>query len=167
VIVGFRSADLARLRPGDQVSVRTRGQGYRPDWLPPGVAVLNVDPDLLTALPVSAEHVGVRLEVPARRAGNGLGRPAASWDLDLQLGPADGVELRFGDLVAISDIDVRYNMGYRRDWVSVGIVVHGASPLPGHGPGITPILTGPRGALAVRPDPDGHVGLTAALLKLQ
>jgi Domain of unknown function (DUF4438) len=167
VIVGFRAADLARLRPGDQVSVRTRGQGYQPGWLPPGVAVMNVDPDLLTALPVSAEHVGVRLEVPARRAGNGLGRPAASWDLDLQFGPADGVELRFGDLVAISDIDVRYNMGYRRDWVSVGIVVHGASPLPGHGPGITPILTGPRGALAVRPDPDGHVGLTAALLKLQ
>lgn len=167
VIVGFRADDLARLRPGDQVSVRTRGQGYRPDWLPPGVAVMNIDPDLLTALPVSAEHVGVRVEIPARRAGNGLGRPAASWDLDLQLGPADGADLRLGDLVAISDIDVRYNMGYRRDWVSVGIVVHGASPLPGHGPGITPILTGPRGALAVRPDPDGHVGLTAALLKLQ
>ncbi len=167
VIVGFRAADLARLRPGDQVSVRTRGQGYRPGWLPSAVAVMNVDPDLLTALPVSAEHVGVRLEVPARRAGNGLGRPAVSWDLDLQLGPADVADLRLGDLVAISDIDVRYNMGYRRDWVSVGIVVHGASPLPGHGPGITPILTGPRAALAVRPDPDGHVGLTAALLKLQ
>ncbi len=58
-------------------------------------------------------------------------------------------------------------MGYRRDWVSVGIVVHGASPLPGHGPGITPILTGPRSELTVRPDPDGHVGLTAALAKLQ
>ena len=167
VIVGFRAGDLARLRPGDQVSVRTRGQGFRPDWLPPAVAVMNIDPDLLTALPVSAEHVGVRVEVPARLAGNGLGRPAASWDLDLQLGPADGVNLRFGDLVAIADIDVRYNMGYRRDWVSVGVVVHGASPLPGHGPGITPILTGPRGALAVRPDPGGHVGLTAALLKLQ
>ena len=167
VIVGFRAADLARLRPGDQVSVRTRGQGYRPDWLPPAVAVMNIDPDLLTALPVSAEHVGVRLEVPARLAGNGLGRPAVSWDLDLQLGPADGAALRLGDLVAIADIDVRYNMGYRRDWVSVGIVVHGASPLPGHGPGITPILTGPRGELAVRPDPDGHVGLTAGLLKLQ
>ena len=167
VIVGFRPGDLARLRPGDHVSVRTRGQGHRPAWLPPAAAVMNIDPDLLAALPVSAEHVAVRLELPARRAGNGLGRPAASWDLDLQLGPEDGTDLRLGDLVAISDIDARYNMGYRRAWVSVGIVVHGASPLPGHGPGITPILTGPRSELTVRPDPDGHVGLTAALLKLQ
>ena len=167
VIVGFRAGDLARLRPGDQVSVRTRGQGHRPGWLPPAVAVMNVDPDLLAALPVSAAQVAVRLELPARLAGNGLGRPAASWDLDLQIGPGDGADLRLGDLVAISDIDARYNMGYRRDWVSVGIVVHGASPLPGHGPGITPILTGPRSELPVRPDPDGHVGLTAALAKLQ
>ncbi len=167
VIAGFRADDLARLRPGDQVSVRSRGQGCRPGWLPPACAVMNIDPDLLTALPVSATHVAVRLELPARLAGNGLGRPAASWDLDLQVGRGDGVDLRLGDLVAISDIDARYNMGYRRDWVCVGIVVHGASPLPGHGPGITPILTGPRSEVAVRADPDGHVGLTAGLLKLQ
>ncbi len=30
VITGFRPADLARMRPGDQVSVRARGQGFRP-----------------------------------------------------------------------------------------------------------------------------------------
>ncbi len=38
-------------------------------------------------------------------------------------------------------------------WVSVGIVVHGASPLPGHGPGMTPILTGPRSALVATRGP--------------
>ena len=58
-------------------------------------------------------------------------------------------------------------MGYRRDFVTVGVVVHGGSPLPGHGPGITPILTGPAGAVRPRPDPAGHVGLTKAVLKLQ
>ena len=58
-------------------------------------------------------------------------------------------------------------MGYRRGWVTVGVVVHGASPLPGHGPGITPILTGPAAALQPQPDPAGHVGLTEAVLKLQ
>ncbi len=147
VIVGFRASDLARMRPGDQVSVRTRGQGFRPAWLPPGVTMLNLDPDLL--------------------AGNGLGRPAAGWDLDLQLGPGDGQDLRLGDLVAITDIDARYNMGYRRDWVSIGVTVHGSSPLPGHGPGITPILTGPRALIAPREDVHTHAGLTTALLKLQ
>jgi hypothetical protein len=49
----------------------------------------------------------------------------------------------------------------------VGVVVHGSSPQPGHGPGITPILSGPATALAVTPDAAGHAGLTATALKLQ
>ncbi len=187
VIAGLRPGDLARLRPGDQVSVRTRGQGFRPPWLPARVTAMNIDPDVLAALPVSAAgaasarragaarragpaqaaEVGVRAVLPARLAGNGIGRPAAGWDLDLQVGAADGYDLRLGDLVAVDDLDARYNMGYRRDWVSIGIIGHGSSPLPGHGPGITPILTGPRTSLVALPDPAGHIGLTAALLKLQ
>jgi hypothetical protein len=132
---------------------------------------MNADPDLLATLPVSVVDdqevsVGVRTVLPARLAGNGLGRPAASWDLDLQLGTGDGKDLRLGDLVAIDDIDARYNMGYRSGWVSVGVVVHGSSPLPGHGPGMMPILTGPRSALATREDRVNHAGLTTALLLL-
>ena len=170
VITGFRQPDLARMRPGDQVSVRGRGQGFRPGWMPPGVAMMNLDPSLVASLPVRAREgnvtVAVRTVLPAKLSGNGLGRPAAGWDLDLQVRDGDGYDLRLGDLVAIEDIDARYNMGYRRGWVSVGIVVHGASPLPGHGPGMTPILTGPRPALVTRIEGDGHAGLTDALLKL-
>lgn len=172
VITGFRPADLTRMCPGDQVSVRARGQGFRPGWLPAEVAMMSLDPDVLARLPIGlAENgalgAGVRAVLPARLAGNGLGRPAASWDLDLQVRAGDGHDLRLGDLVAIEDIDARYNMGYRSEWMSVGIVVHGASPQPGHGPGMTPILTGPRSALVATADPDGHAGLTAAHLKLQ
>lgn len=174
VIVGFGAGDLARMSPGDQVSVRARGQGFRPAWLPERVTALNLDPDLLAAFQVGSGtaqlagiSVTVRTVLPARLAGNGLGRPAAGWDLDLQLGAGDGEDVRLGDLVAIADIDARYNMGYRRDWVTIGIAVHGSSPLPGHGPGITPILTGPRAQLEARTAGADHVGLTAALLKLQ
>ena len=45
--------------------------------------------------------------------------------------------------------------------------MHGASPLPGHGPGITPILTGPASVLDIRQEAASHVGLTASMLKLQ
>jgi hypothetical protein len=119
--------------------------------------------------------VSVRVTVPSRLAGNGIGRPAAAWDLDLQLpppgpdsagDPALG-DMALGDLVAVSDLDARWNMGYRRGWVTVGIVVHGASPMPGHGPGITPLLTGPAAVLQAHADAAGHVGLTAAALRLQ
>jgi hypothetical protein len=193
VVAGFAQPDLARMRPGDEVSVQARGQGWRPPGLPPEVAVMNLDPGILPLLPIglpAAETgpgtgagavtgtgtgagtvtVGVRATVPSRLAGNGIGRPAAAWDLDLQLpspGPDGAGDVALGDLVAVTDLDVRYNMGYRRGWVTVGIVVHGASPLPGHGPGITPLLTGPAAALRTHADPAGHTGLTAAALKLQ
>jgi Domain of unknown function (DUF4438) len=177
VIAGFGQADLARMRPADQVAVRCIGQGTRPPGFRPEVSVMNLDPDVLGLLPVAAPDgpdapvaVGVRMTVPSRLAGNGIGRPAAGWDLDLQLpppGPDGSGDLRLGDLVAVTDIDARWNMGYRQDWVTVGVVVHGTSPLPGHGPGITPVLTGPSWALQPRPDPAGHVGLTTGMLKLQ
>ena len=187
VVAGFAAAALARMRPGDEVSVRARGQGWRPPGLPPEVAVMNLDPGILPLLPIdlpgagpgpetgpetgiAAVAVGVRVTVPSRLAGNGIGRPAAAWDLDLQLpppGPDGAGDVALGDLVAVSDLDVRYNMGYRRGWMTVGIVVHGASPQPGHGPGITPLLTGPAAALRPHPDAAGHAGLTAAALQLQ
>jgi hypothetical protein len=182
VIAGFAAGDLARLRPGDEVSVRARGQGWRPPGLPPEVAVMNLDPGVVPVLPISLPVTGtesvavsVRVTVPSRLAGNGIGRPAAAWDLDLQLpppgpdsagDPALG-DMALGDLVAVSDLDARWNMGYRRGWVTVGIVVHGASPMPGHGPGITPLLTGPAAVLQAHADAAGHVGLTAAALRLQ
>lgn len=176
LIVGFDQGDLARMRPGDQVSIQAFGQGFRPPWLPDAVAMMNIDPDLLQALPVSAPaggdqpaEVTVRAVLPSRLAGNGLGRPSAAWDLDLQLTSKDAtaVPLRLGDLVAIADIDARYNMGYRRGWLTIGVVVHGSSPLPGHGPGMTPILTGPAAALRAREDQAGHTGLTAPMLMLR
>ena len=46
-------------------------------------------------------------------------------------------DVALGDLVAVTDLDARYNMGYRRGWVTVGVIGHGASSLPGHGPGLT------------------------------
>jgi Domain of unknown function (DUF4438) len=193
VIVGFSQDDLAMMRPSDQVSVRGCGQGLQPAGFPAQVMVLNLDPGLLSALPIIASgsdapgkltatpgtaaapdaegtvEVRVRAIVPGKLAGNGLGRPAAGWDLDLQLpppGPDGAGDVLLGDLVAVTDIDARYNMGYRRGWVTIGIVGHGSSPLPGHGPGLTPILTAPARALTVREDGERHVGLTERSLRL-
>jgi Domain of unknown function (DUF4438) len=184
VIAWLAPEDLARLRPSDQVAVRACGQGWRPPGFPAEVTLMNLDPAALDLLPVTVADpgrsvtAGVRTTVPSKLAGNGIGRPSVSWDLDLQLrpparaegaGPAAGepvpADLLLGDLVAVSDLDVRYNMGYRRGWLTVGVVVHGASPLPGHGPGITPVLTGPGDVLRARPDGAAHAGLTEDALR--
>jgi len=166
VVATFAQPVLSRLRPGDQVAVRGRGQGAAD--LVPGVVLRNIDPDLLAHLPVEVTggvvSAGVRAVVPSRVVGNGIGRPTPMWDLDLQLtlASADGfgaAGLRLGDLVAITDIDARFNAGYRRGWMSVGLVVHGGSPQPGHGPGVTVILCGPADAFATRVDGANHRGL--------
>jgi hypothetical protein len=174
VIISLAQEDLARLRPVDQVAVRAYGQGWRPAGFPAEVTVLNTAPAAFAALPIAVTGdgrvlAGVRMIAASKLAGNGIGRPAAGWDLDLQLSTSgqqsgDGSggtgRLLLGDLLAVSDLDARWNMGYRRGWLTVGLVVHGASPLPGHGPGITPILTGPTGVLQAEPDLAGHAGLT-------
>lgn len=174
LITGFRQVDLARMRPGDQVTVRASGQGWRHPGVPPGLVVLNAAPGLLAALPVfwpghGPMTVGVRMTLPGKLGGNGIGRPAAAWDLDLQLGPGDAASagLLLGDLVAVTDLDARHNMGFRRGWLTVGVVAHGASPLPGHGPGLTPLFTGPAAVLTAAPDAAGHRGLTESGLGLQ
>src|SRR5579862_3813426 len=170
VVVSFDQHDLARMRPSDQVAVRTCGQGWRPPGFPSEVTLLNTDPAALRQLPVNVSGdgasvtAGVRAVVPSKLAGNGIGRPAVGWDLDLQLGADEDVLL--GDLVAVADLDARFNLGYRRGWLTVGVIVHGASPLPGHGPGVTPILTGPAEALRAAPDRAGHAGLTEAVVRL-
>ncbi|MBB4919983.1 DUF4438 family protein [Streptosporangium saharense] len=168
VIVSMAQEHLAALRPGDGISVRGHGQGASLGV--PGVELLNLDPRLLGLLPLRVEAgkvtVTVRGTVPSRLAGNGLGRPAQMWDLDVQVTPSTpGLAwLRLGDLVALDDIDVRHNMGYRRGWRTVGVVAHGDSPLPGHGPGVTPVMTGPADLLAVTVDPDGEPALSETAL---
>jgi Domain of unknown function (DUF4438) len=168
VVVSFDQQDLERMRPADQIAVRTCGQGWRPPGFPAGVTLLNTDPAALRSLPITSDGMrvtaGVRAVVPSKLAGNGIGRPAVGWDLDLQLGADEDVLL--GDLVAVADLDARFNLGYRRGWLTVGVIVHGSSPLPGHGPGITPILTGPAEVLRSAADPAGHVGLTEAVVRL-
>ena len=161
VIVHLPQDVLAVLRPGDQFSVRAFGQGT-PSPVD-GVEVMNTDPALLAEL--LAGEVSVRTVLPGKVCGNGVGRPSRAWDVDLAL-PDDRVTLgllRFGDLVAIEDLDARNNLGFRRGWRTVGAIVHGPSPLPGHGPGLVPLLTGPSDTLRVSVDTD-HEGITAARL---
>jgi hypothetical protein len=165
VIACFAPDVLERLAPGDAIVVRGYGQGAT---IPGPVELCNIAPDALPLLPIrfadDRATVSVRAEVGSHVAGNGIGRPVHQWDLDLQFDAATApADLRLGDLVAVSDLDVRHNAGYRRGFRTVGVIVHGASPQPGHGPGLMPILCGPSEAFDISVDSD-HSGLTEAAL---
>jgi hypothetical protein len=55
--------------------------------------------------------------------------------------------LRLGDVVAIQDTDSRYNHGYLRGAMSIGIVGQTDGPRAGYGPGMTVVMTAPAGQL--------------------
>jgi uncharacterized protein DUF4438 len=175
VIVYFAADVLAALRPGDAMAVRTAGQGAAPPGLAAGkgLVMMNADPAALAVLPINITNdhaiVSVRAQMPSVAIGNGIGRPAEMWDLDLQVlareAAAMGLNgLRLGDLVAMHNLDVRHNAGFRRDYTTIGIVVHGHSPQPGHGPGVMPLLCGPDPLFAVSVESERHPGLTGGQL---
>ncbi|MDQ6978537.1 MAG: DUF4438 domain-containing protein, partial [Ghiorsea sp.] len=50
-------------------------------------------------------------------------------------------KLRFGDFVAVLDHDNNYGRTFRRDAITIGMVIHSDSPLAGHGPGMMTIMS--------------------------
>jgi Domain of unknown function (DUF4438) len=157
VLVDFPTPVLLRLAIGDRLRIVAHGLGLRLlDH--PRIEVLNCSPRLLRhwglverdrILEVPVTHL-----VPASVMGSGLGKNTA-WrgDYDISLADRNTREryrlgsLRFGDLVAIIDADVRRGPLYRRGRVTVGAIVHGDSTVSGHGPGVSPLLTGPADSL--------------------
>ncbi|AOK53013.1 hypothetical protein WT67_12170 [Burkholderia stagnalis] len=157
VLVDFPTDVLMRLRIGDRVQIVSHGLGLRlPAW--PRVEVLNCAPRLLRRWGILARdgrlHVPVTHLVPSRLMGSGLGKNTA-WrgDYDIQLSDRPTREryrlgsLRFGDMVAITDADTRRGPLYHSGRVTIGVIVHGDSTVSGHGPGVTPLLTGPADVL--------------------
>lgn len=167
VLVDFPTEVLLRLRIGDRVQILSHGLGLRlPDH--PQVEVLNCAPRLLARWGLrtrdGALHVPVTHVLPASLMGSGLGKSTA-WrgDYDIQL--ADRAlrrrhrlgSLRFGDFVAILDADNRRGPSLRGGRVTIGVIVHGDSTVSGHGPGVTPLLTGPLPRLRPRLNADANL----------
>lgn len=157
VLVDFPTATLLRLAIGDRLRVVAHGLGLRLlDH--PRIEVLNCSPRLIRRWGLlerdGALHVPVTHLVPARVMGSGLGKNTA-WRGDYDISLADRTtreryrlgSLRFGDLVAICSADARRGPLYARGRVTIGAIVHGDSTVSGHGPGVTPLLTGPHEAL--------------------
>ncbi|MEO0180339.1 MAG: DUF4438 domain-containing protein [candidate division WOR-3 bacterium] len=151
VLIDFQPETLDKLVIGDKILVKAYGQGLELlDY--PEIAVRNLDPRLLRKMPIKEKGdglaVGVAKIVPGEIMGSGLGRDHVwTGDYDIQLFDEETVkefglsDLRFGDIVAIVDAEHTYGRIYKQGAVSIGIVVHSACLVSGHGPGVTTLLT--------------------------
>jgi hypothetical protein len=152
VIADFPTKVLRRLNIGDRMQIYSCGLGLQLiDY--PDISVFNCAPELLARWGIIESHgrleVPVTHRIPARTMGSGLGKNTV-WrgDYDIQLFDPEirrrfGLgSLRFGDMIAIVDADTRYGPSFRQGYVTLGVIVHGDSTVSGHGPGVTPLLSG-------------------------
>lgn len=173
VLIDFKPEILDRLMIGDKVLVKAFGVGLELlDF--PEVKVMNLDPGLLEKMNLSQENgclvVPVTHQVPAAIMGSGLGADNVyRGDYDIQMFDEETVkeygleDLRFGDLVAIMDADHSFGRIYKKGAVSVGIVVHSACIISGHGPGVTTLFTSTKGLIKPQIDPKANIANFLAL----
>jgi len=152
VICHFAPDALDKMAPGDKVQVQAYGVGlHLADF--PDIQFKSCSPELLDAInpDISADGklvVPVKGIAPSVIAGAGAGLGSENGALNLQTSDPkilaeNGLEdLRFGDLVAVTDWDSRYGHGYLRGSIVIGVVCQGGSVRSGYGPGIAVIMTG-------------------------
>ena len=151
LMVHFSDDVLEKLDTDDKITVKATGQGMELlDY--PDIILRNTSPALLEKMNIKEEgsklKVGVAKIVPADIMGSGLGSVGtARGDYDIclfcdEMTKKYGLsDLRFGDIVAITNADTRYGRTYRTGACTIGVVIHGDCVIAGHGPGVSTLIT--------------------------
>lgn len=168
VLIDFAQETLEKLCIEDKILIKAYGQGLKLlDY--PEIKIYNLDPSLLEKMNIKeigdgTIDVPVTCEIPAKLMGSGLGSASvASGDYDITTADKKMVEkykldqLRFGDIVVISDADNSYGRSYREGAVSIGIVVHSDCVIAGHGPGVATFLTSITSKIKFHIDTDANI----------
>jgi len=169
LIIDFSDSVLEKLSCDDKFLIRGFGQGLQL-ISHPEVFVYNLDPDLFDRMGLNERsdsriEVPVAAMVPGHAMGSGIGSlSVTTGDYDI-LCHDDSVvrkygleKLRFGDFVAILDHDGRFGRSYRKGAVTIGVVIHSDSPLGGHGPGVSTLMTAVDEKLVPVLDDQANVG---------
>lgn len=166
LILHFPKSVRKEMSVGDQIVVRSVGIGMSVDGHP-GVTCKSLSPTLFDVLAKRTNNgkmeIGVVATIPSHLVGAGAGLSSDAGSLHIQstdraaLAKAGLDTLRLGDIVAFEDTDSRYNHGYLRGAVSIGIVGQTDGPRAGFGPGVTVLMTAPQGELGCFPAPGANL----------
>lgn len=169
LMLDFPDEVLDQLTCDDKFLVRGYGQGLK--FIDhPEVFIYNLAPDLLEAwglkeLEDGRIEVPVNVIIPGHAMGSGIGAlSVTTGDYDILCQDEETVreygldKLRFGDFVAVLNHDNRYGRTYRKDAITIGMVIHSDSPLGGHGPGMMTIMTATGGNLVPSQNDAANIG---------
>ena len=157
VMIHFEQETLEKLVIGDKIQIKAQGLGMELKNFD-GVKVMNMDPKLFHKIGFKVKGGKIQAPVthlvPAKVMGSGLGKDnAISGDYDIQMFDEKVNRehkldtMRFGDLVAITDADHTYGRIWKEGAISLGIIVHSACILAGHGPGVATVMTSRNGLI--------------------
>lgn len=156
VIIHFAPDVLEQLALGDKIVVRACGVGLAIDAFP-GIRLKSLAPILLERLRVEENDgkltVPVTAVVPPELMGAGAGLTSDGGAICIQSMDRNALnkhgldQLRLGDIVAIADYDSAFLHGYRKGGMSLGVVSSTDGIKAGYGPGVTLLMTAPRGEI--------------------
>ena len=156
VIIHFDVETRRKIAVDDRILVKSEGVGLAVPYCPE-VSFKSLSPALFDMLPKRMEDgvlkMGVVATVPPHMVGAGAGLTSEGGSLHMQSTDraelaAHGLDkLRLRDVIAIQDTDSRYNHGYLRRAMGIGIVGQTDGPRAGYGPGMTVVMTAPGGQL--------------------
>ena len=152
LMIDFPDETLDKLTCDDKFMIKGVGQGLK--FIDhDDVFIYNIDPDLLEKMGLKENtdgqiEVPVNVIVPNYAMGSGIGAlSVTTGDYDILCHDETMVrehgldKLRFGDFVAVLDHDNNYGRTFRRNAITIGMVIHSDSPLAGHGPGMMTIMS--------------------------
>ena len=156
VILHFAADVLDNLAFGDRIIVRACGVGMTIDAFP-GIRLKSLSPTLLESMRLE-ENAGkltvpVTAIVPPELMGAGAGLTSEGGAICIQTldGNAllrNGLDtLCLGDMVALADYDSSFGHGYLKGSVGIGVVSSTDGIKAGYGPGVTLLMTAPRGEI--------------------
>lgn len=166
--VYFEEDILKHLLIGDKIAVYSYGIGIKLlDY--PDIAVQKIDPDLFLSLGIDEKDGGLEIPVthivPPELMGSGIGNSHTNiGDYDIQTTSHNGEiredmkDMKFGDIVALMDQNCKQGFGYNKGSISIGVVIHGDSRISGHGPGVTPFLSGTKDNIKLKVDKKSNIG---------
>lgn len=166
VIIDFDVETRRKIAVDDQILVKAEGVGLTvPEF--PDVTFKSLAPGLFDMLPKKTEDgvlkIGTVATVPPHFVGAGAGLTSEGGSLHIQSTDRAALAehgldaLRLGDVVAFQDTDSRYNHGYLRGAMSIGIVGQTDGPRAGYGPGVTIVMTSPAGQLGTFDAPGTNI----------
>lgn len=173
VNVYFESEVLEKMAMGDRIQIKALGTGLMLEGFD-DLKIWSLDPRLLEKMALSVGtdeklRVPVKACVPADIIGAGSGNTGDRHDVEIMMSDEDVVkqnglqDLRFGDIVAITDYDSACSNFFRSKAVTVGVVSHADSYMAGHGPGATVIMTSPTGQIEPAIDSKANIALLLGL----